>query len=259
MVKIGLDLLKYNFPALLVGDFKEGFLEEYQGRVEADFRNVDALNVLRNGKGSNPYSVVLANKILREIGLRTATPADIERILVERNLDLSGACVNMGLVLRDGDDPNKYLAKDLIRQLRSQKLPVMIPLAGLDLRVDDNSPSGLTFKVRTDAEVIYDEILNNPLGDFGTFYSGDINEKTGLPKKLFGYCGDRKFWTRDSGLSEIMINFNSNIYANHANLDYSPDHFRMVVVDTTWYILNLLKDLKTSSTITHYGRGVSDF
>ena len=71
----------------LKGDFGKAFLKEYNGIVKADYKNVSALNVLRYAdienvvKHSTPFVVVLANKILRREGLRTATQADIEKAI----------------------------------------------------------------------------------------------------------------------------------------------------------------------------------
>jgi len=213
-------------PGFLSGDFGRDFSEEYQGRMKTDFGNANVLNVLKDGKGSNPYAVVLANQILRQVGLRTATPADIERILRQKSLDLSGVYVDTGLVLRSEDEPNEYLAKDLIRQLGEQKLPVMIPLVGLDLRVDSNAPNGLAFNVREDAEIVYDEILNSECGNFD---SDDVDEKTGLPQKLKG--GDRYFYTRNSGLSRLYLGGYSDLGSIYWYLADSNVYGRVVITD----------------------------
>ena len=213
-------------PTFLEGDFERDFLEEYNGISRADFRNADVLlNVLRNGKGSNPFAVVLANQVLRQVKLRTATPADIEKILRNKDLDLKGVYVDTGLVLRSEDSPNEYLARDLKGQLGNQELPVMIPLAELDLRVDSEACYGLAFDVREDAEVIYDKILNS---ESAPFSSEDINEKTGLPKRLGR--GDRYFYTRNSELSWFYLGGDSNLYSYYRNLDNSNVNGRVVVV-----------------------------
>lgn len=216
-------------PTFLSGDFGKDFLEEYQAIAKADYKNADVLNVLNesNGwiKGSNDYSVVLANKILRQLGLRTSTQADIEKILKSGDLALSGFYVDNGLAIRSEGGPNEYLAKDLIKQLRKQKLPVMIPLCGFDLRLDKNSPSGLAFNIREDAEIIYDEILNSENGNFS---SEDINEKTGLPSKLGK--GDRTFYSRNSGVSGVYLGRGSYLNSHGGNLDNSSDDGRVVVV-----------------------------
>jgi len=61
MEKTGSKLSQYKFvkdvpqnivriPAFLSGDFGRDFLEEYQGRAEADYGNASVLNVLREGE-----------------------------------------------------------------------------------------------------------------------------------------------------------------------------------------------------------------
>ena len=212
------------------------FLEEYQGRARADYKDADVLKVLREKDGtiieSNDYSVVLANQILRQVGLRTVTQADVEKILRNKDLDLSEFYVDTALVLRSGDNPNEYLAKDLIEQLNKRETPTfiaptMIPLVGLDLRIDKNSSSGLAFDVREDAEIIYDKILNS---DDKSFNSSDINFKTGLPKKLDA-SGNRRLWTRNSGLSRFYLGRDSNLDSDDSNLDNSNGNGRVVVTD----------------------------
>jgi len=217
-------------PTFLSGDFGRDFLDEYQGRAQTDYKNADVLNILRTDKdivkGSNPYAVVLANKILRQEGLRTATPADVERILKSGDLALGGVYIDTALVLRNEDEPNKYLAGDLIKQLGKKKLPVMIPLAGLDLRVDSNAPNGLAFNIREDAQVIYDKILNSGNGNFN---SEDINEKTGLPNKLGN--GNRTLYAIDSGLSGFCLGRYSGLGSGGGPLGSSGGYGRVVVTD----------------------------
>jgi len=137
----------------LEGDFGKAVLEEYQGRSKADYGSAPALNVLEyvqtDGptgisvvggvrfeqgyvKGSNPFAVVLVNQIISSEGLRTATQADLERVLKVNALPLRGQYEDTGLVLRTDGDPNEYLAKDLMAQIKARnpkaKMPAMVPL-----------------------------------------------------------------------------------------------------------------------------------
>ena len=221
------------FPeaGFLEGKFGKEVLEEYQGRVKADFNGNSRLNVLSysNGvvKGSNPFAVVLVNSILPE-DMRTATPADLEKAL-QAGMDLRGTYTDSALVLRDEDNPNSYLAKDLMKQVRHRKgkkakMPVMIPLNGLDVVNDSNSDYGLAFKLREDAQITYAPILNKP----GNFTSEDINPKTGLPKKTGE--GNRTLYTRDSGLSRLYLNDDLGLDSGNSNLDNSSANGRVVVV-----------------------------
>ena len=207
-------------PTFLEGDFGRDFLEEYQGRARADYGNAKVLDVLRENndliKGSNDYAVVLANKILRQVGLRTATPEDVEKILRENRLDLKDFYVDIALVLRSEDEPNSYLAKDLRKQIgRGKRLPVMISLIGLDLRIDENSPRGLSFDLREDVKVIQDDTL---ISDGGYFNSEDIDIKIGLPKKLGN--GNRYFYTQKLGLSRLCLLRGSSLDAYFSDSGY---------------------------------------
>jgi len=217
----------------LQGDFGKAFLKEYNGRVKADYNGNPNLNVLRydNGvvKGSTPFAVVLANQILREENLRTATQVDLEKAL--RIWDIPRTCEDTGLVLRSEEDEyskNTPLAKDLAEQVKgrgikfSPKNPVMIPLIGLELEKADNG-YGLTFKLREGTEIYEAPILN----ERGSFDSKDINEKIGLPKKL-SIFGDRSLYTRNSGLSKLYLVSGLDLYSNNRYLDGSLDIGRVV-------------------------------
>src|SRR3989338_7237392 len=216
------------------GNFGKAFLEEYQGKAKADYRNASALNVLSysNGlvRGSNPFAVVLANQILRQAGLRVATQGELELAMKIGAMNFGGTYEDTGLVLRTEDNPNEYLAKNLMTQIKArnkkQKLPVMIPLAGLELRTDSNSPHGMTFSLREDSEIIYSPVLNKP----GNFKSEDIDQKTGLPIKLSG--GNRTLYTTNSGLSGLFLVSGLYLVSGSDNLALSFDYGRVVVVST---------------------------
>lgn len=218
----------------LEGNFGKTFLEEYKGRVKADYNKNSNLGVLRYDgilEGSNPFAVVLANQILSQEGLRTATQADLEKAL-KIGWDLRRTYEDTGLVLRSEKDDytkNTPLAKDLAKQIKtrgikfSPKNPVMIPLIGLELEVADNN-YGLTFKLKEDAEVYEVPILNKR----GSFDSKDINEKTGLPRQIGS--GDRTLYTRDSGLSRLDLYYDLDLYSYGGVLGDSDDDGRVVAV-----------------------------
>lgn len=219
----------------LKGDFGKAFLEEYKGRVEADYKDSKVLNVLRYDndvvEGSNPFAVVLANQILRQEGLRTATQADLEKTLRIGALDLRGY-EDTGLALRSEGEPNTYLARNLMKQIKTrsqkQKMPVMIPLNRLELTIDSDSPYGIAFNLTDESEIIDAPILNESTSNFA---SEDIDEKTGLPKKLGE--GNRKLYTRNSGLSRFFLGVGSKVYSMYSgdgDFSDSSDNGRVVVV-----------------------------
>ncbi len=220
----------------LEGDFGKAFLEEYQGRVKSDYKGNFVLDVLKYGndvvKGSNPFAVVLANQILRQEGLRTATQADLEKAL-RIGWNLRGTYEDTGLVLRtkeDKDNPkNTPLAKDISSQLMargikfSPKNPVMVPLTGLELANADNDYR-LTFILREDAEAYEAPILTKE----GKFNSEDIDEKTGLPRQVKG--GDRCIYARNSGLSGLCLGGGLVLSSSDGGLGGSYEDGRVVVV-----------------------------
>ena len=195
----------------LEGPYGEDIFREAQDRALKKYENAKPLLVIeyKDGvvQGSNPFYTVLVNEILREGSqkLRTAAPADIERTL--RAGDMLGIkgrhYVDTGLVLRSETDSykrNDPLSRDLYNQLRKRvKLPVMIPLNGLDLKLDTNE-CGLGFNLREDAQLVHAPILNKP----GRFNTEDIDQETGLPKET-GKEGSRQLYTREDGLSRLGL------------------------------------------------------
>lgn len=197
------------FARPLEGDFGKALLEEYNRRVVAEYgknRNLDVLFYQDDSlRGSNPFAVVLINSILREQGLRTATQADLERILIRRALDLRGTYEDSALALRTDKDyykKNEYLAKYLAKQLTARgtvTMPAMIPLVSLDLVNDENSPYGLSFNVREYGKIIHAPILLKS----GNFCSEDVDEATGLPTRVGR--GNRFLNKKIDGLSRLGL------------------------------------------------------
>ncbi len=175
---------------------------------------------------STNFYLAAVNMILRErkTGLRTATQADLERALKRSYFrdKLANHNIKTALVLRRGEESFReeeynfmeyYLTKQLRERNRNTEFPVMIPFASLDLEEGTDSPhEGLAFRLIDNAEVIHSPILSPPInyedsdestGSF-CFFSEDVDEKTGLPKKL-ERGGDRSFYTGglDYGLAEL--------------------------------------------------------
>ncbi|MEI7718406.1 MAG: hypothetical protein WCI72_00945 [archaeon] len=242
--------IKFPEVGMLNGDFGKEVLAEYKGRAKNDYGNLSTLNVLNYSDnvvtGSNPFAVVLVNQIIRENGMRTATPSDIERAL-QAGVNLGGTYEDTALVLRSKDDPNSYLAKNVADQIslrQKLKSPAMIPLSELDLVKDASSPHGLAFKLRDDAQIIYAPILNKD----GNFTSEDIDLETGLPKKV-GTNGNRHLYVRDSGLSRLYLNRGLDLGSGNDSLANSNSDGRVCVVSggvTSPKILNkYLADLQS--------------
>lgn len=235
----------------LVGDFGKAVLEEYNGRVKADYNNNDNLKVLSYNeddgivKGSNPFAVVLVNQIVEQEGLRTASQADLERILKVKALPLIGQYEDSSLVLRLDSNPNSYLAKHLNEQLKERdkklKLPIMIPLNGLKLEADSDSSYGLAFKLKEDAEIFYAPILNQ----CGYFNSEDVDKKTGLTTKTRRYEGERYNYTAERGLRGLCLSrvFGTDSYGD--GLAASDEEGRVVLVRGEATSQNLKQNILT--------------
>jgi hypothetical protein len=218
-----------------------GFLGGEQGKeidasIKKDYKDFSVMQVgnYSDGKmrGSNPfYAVGVQSKL--PFGVRVSTQSDLETAMRIGALDLSGTYEDTGLVLRTVGSPNSYLAVNLMKQVNERlgkkaKMPVMIPLYGMGLVKDQDSPHGLAFKLKDDAEINYAPILNKP--NNSNFNSEDIDTKTGLPTKVGK--GNRTLWTKDSGLSRLDLDGDLDLYSNDGDLANSSDNGRVVLVST---------------------------
>jgi hypothetical protein len=225
-------------------------LDEFERRRKIEFPDVDALAELaydvstNEVTGSNSFIACYANTILPE-GARTASEADLEKILKDGKLKLEGHYEDSSLVLRSNNEPNKYLANDLYARFKAkgvtlaEGVPYVIPLFGLKLVKDGNSPKKVSFGLteRLIDEKLYFQapILNEPSQQ--SFEPGDIDETIGLPKRV-GATGSRKLYTRnwssyaikDSGLSRLFLVRNLDVDADNEFLAYSGSAGRVVVV-----------------------------
>ena len=214
---------KVNF---LSGDFGKAVLAEFQYRGTSDFQDNSLLRVLSYDQkndvviGSNPFAVVLVGTIISRNGSHVATPADLECVLQSGVLSLRGVYVDSAVVLRDEDEPNSYLAKDLLVQLRARgsvDLPVMLLLRDLAIRYDQESPYGLAFTLKDSVQPVYAPVLNNV--DGSRFTSDDVDGATGLPKNVGR--GDRVLRTRRSGLSRLYMGSVLGLGASNGDLNDS--------------------------------------
>jgi len=182
-------------------------------------------------EGSNPFYVIAVNEVLRELypdlKIRTANQADLERILKLGNPDLRNQYEDSALVLRTEEEPNEYLAKDLMKQVKARnpklKTPVMISLNGLNLRQDSNSPYKLSFELTDYSELIYAPQLSHS-NDQKEFTNTDEN---GLP--VFDK-GTRTLYTRESGLSRLYLGGYLGLSSRSEYLVDSYSDGRVVVV-----------------------------
>ncbi|MCX6749377.1 MAG: hypothetical protein NTW17_01365 [Candidatus Pacearchaeota archaeon] len=159
-----------------------GFLGGEQGReidssIKKDYKDFPVMRVGNYSggvvKGSNPFYVVGVQSKLSS-GIRVSTQGDLETaIRIANSLELRGTYEDTGLVLRTEGNPNAYLAQKLMKQVKDRtgertRMPVMIPLCGIELVKDQDSPQGLAFKLKEDVEIIYAPILNSLYNRFGS-------------------------------------------------------------------------------------------
>lgn len=228
--KLLIEIPEYNPKVGFLGG-KQG--EEINKEIQSKYEKIPFLQrpSYSDGviKGSNPFYVVAVNEIIKPQGLRTATLAELEKVLKTGALDLKGYDEDPALVLRSGDDPNTYLAEDLIKQIKEKtgkerKTPIMIPLAGLKLRVDQDSEHGLAFNLTDDSEIIYAPQMNHKDHD-KKFLKTNVK---GLP--IFNKNGTRTFYTRDSGLSRLCLEYTLDLDSYSDNLTDTTGRGRVVVV-----------------------------
>ncbi len=207
--KIKLPRLEVIIPSNNPKPRSASFLDKrYQGLMKEAYRKAEdfikrgadknVLSVIKYNQekevfeGSNIYSVVLLNMLLRGTHYRTASSQDLEYVIFANDpkfnaSHLRGHYEDTGLALRDDQEPNSYQAKDLIKQLQKElgsefKLPYKIDLSNLELRLDKNSPSELAFNVLDPSKAIYAPILNEKTGKFED--SDPSLLQTGLPGKI---------------------------------------------------------------------------
>ncbi len=219
--------------SFLEGTEGQAILDEYNQIVSTDYQEASALNVLSFAdnvvKGSNPFAFVLLNKILTQKKMRIATPADLERTLEKEAINLKGTYGDSGLVLRSENNPNEYLAKNLASQVKEKGYNVggdtiMIPLAGLGLIYDSNSPNDLSFQLTDSSEIIYAPQLNKT-NHGKKFNSAD---KQGLP--VFEDNGSRTLYSNESGgLCRLYRNWVLVLGARGTDLANSGSDGRVVV------------------------------
>jgi hypothetical protein len=160
------------------GPGAEEFFSEYHSHAQKKFgdnygghvHKNEYLDLKFNGTfvtGSNPFSVVLANEILRPHGIRTATPRDIETIIESESLALHKGHIDTALVLREkrpycgefGRSDQDSLAESLGRQLDERGIyygeesPIVLPLTSLRLEATPYTMYGLGFLLRREIQL----------------------------------------------------------------------------------------------------------
>ena len=229
------------------------FLSEYFGKkvheqVIQKYSDIEAITKVKYDsneaivKGSNPFYVVAVNEFLREIidkKIRTATQADLERILREDKLPLENQYEDSGLVWRSNQNPNQYLATDIHNQFKQnginlkEETAYLIQLQELSLKKDNNSPYKLSF-ILPDKSILQSQYFEAPILKETLeqkFNSSDIEVNTGLPTSVSD-LGPRTLLTSQEGLSWLYLGRNLDLGSNYEDLANSDDDGRVVCVET---------------------------
>jgi hypothetical protein len=221
----------------LTGDDGREILDEYTARVQSDYGNAKALQVLKYNEeeglvtGSNSFSSVLIDQILRDnnTGYRLTRPVDQEMIIQLGEPELKGTYSYTGLVLRSTKNPNSYLAQDMESQLQARSgsdglvKPLLISLSGLELRTDTNSPHGLAFNLTDESDLFH----ATELEESNHFSKFDETDSRGMP--IFDEKGKRTLFTASEGLRALFRDWNLGLFARSYDLAYSNGGGRVVV------------------------------
>ena len=182
-------------------------------------------NKTKKVQGSNTFYVGAINEMIRPFNIRTATQADLEKILRNKILDLKSNYEDSSLVWRSNEDPNKYLAQDIYNQFNAKKgtnlkdgIPHIFPLYCMNLREDSKSGYGLAFDLLDGFEYFEAPILNSPTQL--KFDESDIDEATGFPRQVKKE-GSRILYTINSGLCRAYLYRWLVSYSDDDGLSYS--------------------------------------
>ena len=166
------------------------------------------------------------------MGLRTATQADLEKILKFNTLDLKGFKVDSGLGLKklkwynDNEEALRLTKQIGDFQYNGEKVVIMnLHDLEVEKRLWDYD---CRFNLREDAKLSYAPKLNK---NSGYFSSQDIDEKTGLPSEIGNESAvrNRFFYTKKSGLLRLRLTPNNGLELVR-NLIKSDDYSGRVVV-----------------------------
>lgn len=210
-----------NVPVYSAGFLSEDEQKAYEDAVKK-FKNKRARQVLNVPiKGSNLFKVLLLN----QIGIRTATMAELDQIVQADKNFLIGKCEDApSVVLRSNGDSNinnDYLAKSLAKSIKVKRFSGMpFVISGMELFEDNNSAYGLNFKAGKTFDFFKaPELMRNCQFKI-------MNEK-GIPVE--DEMGNRTSYTRQDGLSRFFLNMYMDVRSSYRNLIES-DESRLVVV-----------------------------
>lgn len=216
--------------SLIRGDAGKEILSAYNKEVKNEYLNhCSLLNVLGNfnGKdivgGSNVYENILLNEILKNEGIRTATPSDIELILKEDKLNfMNNRYTDIGVLLNGIGDINRASSIRLFNQIKKSnkniELPVIIPLNSLKLIKNKGIFNLLDIELNENPKIISAQqlILEEEKN------SKRFNKTNEEGSPLIDLHGNREVYLRrDKGLFRYCFLTNNSISASYSILETS--------------------------------------
>lgn len=182
--------------------------------------------------GSNIFDVALLDEIVRPYGIRAVVPSDgrdervLDMVRGEHYTDFKA------LVLRSAGDSyerNDALAKKLAEHVdvsRLEKEPALIRGFRIEPWAEDAKNYGLQFVPSEDFSIHYDERL---LGKYDGWKFNEVDE-IGLPEHLDEERGARGWYSKNDGLSRLVLGRNLGLNSDYYGLAYSDYVGRVVFV-----------------------------
>lgn len=198
------------------------------------------------GGGSTVLDVNLINQVVGDLGLRTATPADLSDEWLMNAVKNKHYVDSNALVLRSVSDSvnsrNNALTKSLAEHVDLGKGPALV--------------SGFRFKPADDYETGY-RVSVEPTEDFAVFHDDRLGSKwngyrfnevdeAGLPSDLDQKSGSRFWYTREDGLSGLVLDRNLDLDSNWDHLDSSGSNGRVALFGGEAARENYAAKLRTS-------------
>lgn len=221
--------------SFIEGEDSERFLVDHNKDADEKYQGNKNLKVLSYNegiaKGSNIFAVARIDTKLREQGLRTATLQDLgnETILdMIREKYYVDAPVLVLRSLKDRLNPrNNNLAEKLAEYIdvsKIEKTPALI--TGFDVASwpEDSENYGLQFTPRGDFSVSYDDRL------LAKYNQEEFSKTDELGLPIFDKKGIRTWYTREDGLSRLVLGRDFGLYSDFDYLADSGEYGRVVVV-----------------------------
>ena len=220
----------FNWRIQEVPSFLEGNDTEiiYNSLDENVKRNIGYDEKTKTVLGSTPFLAARVDSMLRHLGIRAATPADLGRKEIIEGIRREHYTDASALILRSMDDSyeeNIFLIKRIAEEVekRNEKLELPVMITGFDVKPSNDKGYGLDITAREDFKAIHDDRLE---GKFNGQRFSEV-DKIGLP--IFNKKGKRTWVTRENGLSRLSLGGDLDLGSIDGRLALSDDAGRVVL------------------------------